>query len=42
MENEETGDNLKPLLTMCKPSTPGPLKQATPAGGGQEAVRYEL
>ena len=39
---QETGDNFKPLLTMCKPSTPGPLKQATPAGRGQEVVRYEL
>ncbi|HQF85213.1 MAG TPA: hypothetical protein PLX58_09595, partial [Smithellaceae bacterium] len=28
-------DNFKPLLPMCKTSTPGLLKQATPAGGGQ-------
>jgi hypothetical protein len=24
MKNEETEDNLKPLLPMCKTSTPGP------------------
>ena len=32
---QEAGDNFKPLLPMCKTSTPGLLKQATPAGGGQ-------
>jgi len=35
MENEETGDGFKPLLPMCKTSTPGPLRRATPASGGQ-------
>jgi len=29
---QEAGDNFTPLLPMCKTSTPGLLKQATPAG----------
>jgi len=32
---QEAGDNFKPLLPMCKTSTPDPLKRVTPAGGGQ-------
>jgi len=32
---QKTGDNFKPLLPICKTSTPGLLKQATPASGGQ-------
>jgi len=32
---QEAGDGFKPLLPMCKTSTPDPLKRVTPAGGGQ-------
>jgi hypothetical protein len=31
----DRGNGFKPLLPMCKTSTPGPLERATPASGGQ-------
>jgi hypothetical protein len=32
---QETGDSFKPLLPICKTSTPDPLERVTPASGGQ-------